>query len=189
MPTIGAAVNAETKARFEANALAQNKTASSLAASLITDYLGRVDGTGPTAPLYLSPPMTNLVLPPLSTRTERVHVRLDPYHYAELGRMASERQWHRGTYLANLFHAHHGRGPVLCDAEINALRQVARQLADLGRNFNQIARKLNSSLDNAHVAMGTEFELVRMLIDLEAAAVKNLLKANIKGWGISDVEA
>jgi hypothetical protein len=113
-------------------------------------------------------------------------VRLDPYYFAELGRLARERNWYRGTYLANLFCAHADRRPVLCDAEIDAVRKVARQLADLGRNINQIAKKMNASPDKTHLA--GDLELIRMLVDLEAAAVKCLVKANLRGWGISDGE-
>jgi thiazole synthase ThiGH ThiG subunit len=88
--------------------------------------------------------------------------------------------------LANLFCAHADRRPVLCDAEIGAVRQVARQLADLGRNINQIAKKVNAAPDKVHMA--ADFELIRMLVDLETAAVKGLVKANLRGWGVSDGE-
>jgi hypothetical protein len=189
MPTIGAAVNPETKESFESIAIARKTTASRLAASLIEEYLKQVRSIG------LPANQSGLVLPETalagrgSTKTEQVFVRLDPFYYAELGRLAEERHWYRGSYLANLFIAHVERRPVLCHTEIDAIRQVARQLADLGRNINQIARKLNTSLDNAHQQMSFDFELVKMLLELETSAVKDLIRANVRGWGISDGDA
>jgi hypothetical protein len=188
MATIGAAVSAETKDKFEALALGRNLTASRLAATLIGDFLAQEYGEPP------APDRTSLLPGAVAaarggSRTEQVFVRLDPYYHAELGRLAAERNWYRGTYLANLFQAHADRRPVLCDAEINAVRQVARQLADTGRNINQIARKLNTSLEHAHLVASVNFELVKMLIDLETNAIKELMKANLRGWGISDAEA
>jgi hypothetical protein len=185
MQTIGAAVNEVTKARFEAIANARGSTASRLAASLIISFLEQeMVGSAEVGQTGLSGAQ------PIGargrTKTEQVYVRLDPYYFAELGRLARERNWYRGTYLANLFCAHADRRPVLCDAEIDAVRQVARQLADLGRNINQIARKLNAAPDRVHLP--ADFELLRMLVDLETAAVKDLVKANLRGWGISDGE-
>jgi len=185
MPTIGAAVNEVTKARFESIASARGSTASRLAASLIIGFLEQ-ELVGAAADRRTELPGAELVGARGGTKTEQVYVRLDPYYFAELGRLARERNWYRGTYLANLFCAHADRRPVLCDAEIDAVRQVARQLADLGRNINQIAKKVNAAPDKVHLA--ADFELLRMLIDLESAAVRDLVKANLRGWGVSDGE-
>lgn len=188
MPTIGAAVNEVTKDRFESVARARGTTASRLAASLINEFLKKGQGHGkPDHGAALVP--SDAVDVCRGARTEQVYVRLDPYYFEELGRLARERGWYRGTYLANLFHAHSDRGPVLCEAEINAVRQVARQLADMGRNINQIAKKLNASPGSVHPALGADFELVRMLIEIEATTVKALLRANLRGWGVSDGKA
>lgn len=192
MATIGAAVSVETKAEFNSVARARGATPSRLAAFIIEDFLKRE--TSDTLSLM---PATEPVLRPHAsvaavlgeTRTKQVFVRLEPYYHDELVRLATERVWFPGTYLANLFYAHVDRRPVLCDAEINAVRQVARQLADMGRNINQIAKKLNSSLEHAHLVTSVDFEVVKMLIDLETNAVKDLIKANVRGWGMSDAEA
>jgi len=186
MATIGAAVNEVTKVRFEAIAKARGATASRLAASLIIEFLEK-EVLGSPAGCRTGLSFAGLTGARGGSKTEQVYVRLDPYYFAELGQLARERNWYRGTYLANLFCAHADRRPVLCDAEIDAVRQVARQLADLGRNVNQIARKANAAPDK--VLLPADFELVRMLIDLETAAVKNLVKANLRGWGVSDGEA
>jgi hypothetical protein len=189
MPTIGAAVTAETKERFETIARSREITASKLAASLVTSFLDK--GTSADSPQ--EPPLSSLIAARTTGfsaceegKTKQVFVRLEPSYYAELNRLAAERNWYRGTYLANLFYAHADRRPVMCDVEIGAVRQVARQLADIGRNINQIAKKINTSADHRHLVHSVDFELVKMLIELESSAVKELIKANVRGWGFDD---
>ena len=189
MAQIGTVVTDEIKVQFDLAARSRGTTSSRLAAAIIADFLAR--GTIADHALRQTawtPPIT-VQSKEFEAKTEQVFVRLDPFDFEELGRLAQERLWYRGTYLANLFRAHLTRSPVLCEAEINAVRQVARQLADLGRNINQIARKLNASPESAHLAFGADFELVRMLIEIETTTVKDLLKANLRGWGVSDAQA
>jgi hypothetical protein len=192
MATIGAAVTAETKAEFNSAARARGTTPSRLAASIIEDFLKRDAGNTSSLLPVPAPPLplpTSVPAVPSGARTRQVFVRLEPYYHGELVRLASDRVWFPGTYLANLFHAHVDQRPVLCNAEINAVRQVARQLADMGRNINQIAKKLNTSLEHAHLVTSVDFEIVKMLIELENNAVKDLMKANVRGWGVCDGEA
>jgi len=192
MATIGAAVSAATKAEFDFLARARGATPSRLAASIIEDFLKYQRGNLPSLLPTLTPAVQPTTLVPSAAdeaRSKQVFVRLEPYYHAELVRLSTERAWFPGTYLANLFHAHVDQRPVLCDEEINAVRQVARQLADMGRNINQISRKLNTSLEHAHLVSSVDFELVKMLIELETNAVKALMKTNVRGWGVSDAEA
>lgn len=189
MPTIGVAVSTEMKAEFESVARARGATASRLGASIIEDFLKREGGKTPSllpAPTRALPTVAAVAGPGTEARTKQVFVRLEPYYYDELNRLATERAWFAGTYLANLFCAHVDRRPVLCNAEIQAVRQVARQLADMGRNINQIAHKLNTSLEHAHLVGTVDFEVVKMLIELETTVVKDLMRANVRGWGVSN---
>lgn len=188
MPTIGVAVTSETKERFDAMARQRSITASRLGASLILEFLSRES----VEQKALGSRSVQRVETPAErggVKSEQVFVRLDPYYFGELGRLASERNWYRSTYLANLFRAHADQRPVLCEAEINAVRQVARQLAAAGRNLNQIAKTMNVSLSHAHLTMNGDFELIRMLLDLEMRSMKDLIQANLRGWGINDAEA
>ena len=189
MAQIGTIVTDEIKAQFDLAARSRGTTSSRLAAAIIGDFLAQgvvMDKAEKKTPWV--PPMT-MQAKEVEAKTEQVFVRLEPFYFEELGRLAQERLWYRGTYLANLLRAHVTNSPVLCEAEINAVRQVARQLADLGRNINQIARKLNASLEHAHLVTSLDFELVKMIIDLESSAVRDLMQANVRGWGVCDAEA
>ncbi|AOJ91796.1 hypothetical protein WK22_02125 [Burkholderia multivorans] len=111
-----------------------------------------------------------------------------PFKYRELERLASLRHWSRGTYLAYLFDVHLSGQPRLTEEELQALREATAQLSAVGRNVNQIARALNTSLDEAHQARALNFEHLERLIDLERERVKAAIRANLKSWGVSDGE-
>lgn len=115
-----------------------------------------------------------------------VRVRLSLFEYKELERLARGRHWKRSTYLGYLFQVHLTGQPRFSDDEMLALREATRQLSALGRNVNQIARALNISLDEAHLALAVPFEEMKALIDQERTHVKNLIRANLKSWGVTD---
>nr|WP_254218464.1 plasmid mobilization relaxosome protein MobC [Burkholderia multivorans] len=69
---------------------------------------------------------------------------------------------------------------------MQALREATAQLSAVGRNVNQIARALNTSLDEAHQAQALNFEHLKRLIDLERERVKAVIRANLKSWGVTD---
>lgn len=187
MAQIGTVVSEEVKAKFDVEARSRGTTSSRLAACLIEGFLTQqpnFDGQSRDQAIWGCSQVEGPE--PGETKTEQVFVRMEPFYFNELGRLAQERLWYRGTYLANLFRAHLTGAPVLCDAEINAVRQVARQMADLGRNVNQIARKLNISPGHADLVRSIDFDLITMLIDLESEAVKRLMRANVRGWGVCD---
>lgn len=170
---LGAAIDAARKAEFEALAQARSITPSRLLGVLIDDFLQR------------SPPPVGPLPPATRTKTEEVSVRLTPYHYVALQHLADARSWSRSTYLANLFYIHLDAKPRFAADELLALRQVARQLADMGRNVNQIAKSLHCSLDNAHMAMALDIDVLRMALDLEATMVKDLVRGNLDSWGVN----
>jgi hypothetical protein len=170
---LGAAVDAGRKAEFEAVAQAKSVTASRLLGELIDDFLHRE-------------PRPAQVLPPLGgPKSKEVAVRLTPFHYAELQRRADLQQWSRSTYLANLFYIHLDAKPRFRVDEVGALRQIARELANIGRNVNQIAKSLHCTLDSAHLAMALDFEMLHHTLDVEAKMVKELVRGNLDGWGVS----
>lgn len=185
MPTIGAAVTEATKQKFEFYAIARKLTPSRLAASIIQEFLDREGARASTeSNVELQTPSDTLA--PRGSRNHQVYVRMDQFHYMELGRLAAERNWYRGTYLANLFHAHTQRRPVLCEAEINAVRQVARQLADTSRSLNTLTRMLKASQESSNLVDSIKLEEIRELAESEASAVGALLRANLREWGVSD---
>lgn len=187
MAVIGARVDDGIKQAFDALSRARSVTTSRLAGTLITEFIKSQSGEAARTTAGAVLPAQAYHAAHAGAKTELVHVRLEPYYYEELGRLAAERRWYRSAYLANLLHAHVDRRPVLCHDEVNAVRQVARQLADIGRNVNQIAKKVNIDPDRADLS-AFDFELIRMLLEVESSAVKELVHANLRTWGATDVQ-
>lgn len=171
---LSAFIDPELKAAFHAFAQSQTLTKSKLLSVIVADFLSYA----PVKP-EISPA-------PDDIKSSGVYVRLTPHKYAELHRLATARNWHRSTYLAHLFDVHLSHNPHLDDQEMQTLRQLTEQLADLGRNLNQIAHTLHTSLDHAHLALAVDVELIKMLIDAERTAVKNVIRNNLNAWGVSD---
>lgn len=168
-------VGKDVKAALVAAAKAHGHSESSLLGLLINTFLER-----------------NPAPPPVSQEDEpegkedRVTARFTLDEGRALASLAAKRNMKRGTYLAALFRSHARLGVYLPEAELTALREASRELAALGRNVNQIARALNTSLDNAHVAMSLDFQHLGQLIASEREAVKTLIKASQKSWGEPD---
>ncbi len=173
MPVLGIWVDDETKSRFETIARERSMTTSRLAAPLILEFLSQGDQESAISLAASMPPQMPPDASVIHSKSLQVFVRMEPHYFAELGRLAAERRWYRGTYLRNLFRAHVERRPVMCVDEINAVRQVARQLADMGRNVNQIVKQLNTSIEHAHLVKSLDIELIRNLIEMEICARGN----------------
>ena len=178
-PELRTRVTDDVKAAFLAHAKDRGLTEARLLEVIITTFLQR------------DPPVLDPVEPDESKKlsgikSEDVRVRLSEFEYRELERLAAIRHWKRGTYLAYLFQVHLSGQPRFSEDEMFALRDTTTQLSALGRNVNQIARALNTSLDEAHLALAVPFEKMKALIDQERASIKGLVRANLKSWGVTD---
>lgn len=117
---------------------------------------------------------------------DRVTVRFPSTDWQELQRRSSGRGLKPSAYLRNLFRTHASQAPYFTDAEIDVLREANHQLVSLGRNVNQIAKALNTSLDDSDSAKAFEYEQMKGLIDSHRETVKALIRANLQSWGISE---
>ena len=133
--------------------------------------------------LRLTPAIEPVSQAPDPHKTAGLHVRLSPFQYAELRRLATACHWHPGTYLRHLFEVHLTGQPKFTDAELHALYQVAEQIADMGRNIHQIARALNTSPDSAHRAMAVPFDEMHSVLELEKSRINNLVAASLSRGG------
>jgi hypothetical protein len=167
-------VDATVKEAFRTEAESRALTESKLLEKLVEAFLKR-DATASTA----TPESQTAV------RSRQAHARLTPAEHAELGRVAAERGMSRGTYLAELFRANVYEQPRFSGPEIDALHRAAGQLAAVGRNINQIARALNTSLDEAHRATALDFEHLKKMIDEQRTYVNDLVRSNMRSWGVN----
>ena len=172
-PELKTRVATEVKQAFHAAALANGLTDSRLLEKLIEAFLKR------DMPEQATKPESQT-----GVRSTQAHVRLTPAEHADLGRVAAERGMSRGTYLGELFRANVYEQPRFTDNEIDALYRAMSQLSAVGRNINQIARALNTSLDEAHRASALDFEHLKKMIDEQRTHVKDLVRSNTQSWGV-----
>jgi hypothetical protein len=174
--TLGTAVSDEIKAAFVARAEATDRKPGLLLHDLVVKFLELEPP--PAAP----PPERG------GPRTGQVFVRLSPYHFEDLRIRSEARIWTRAVYLQRLYCMHADKRPQFCQAEVAALLQAARQLADLGRNVNQVARVLNAAPEQAWRVLALDLEAMRERVDATGSAVKALVRAHFEELEVGDVE-
>ena len=89
----------------------------------------------------------------------------------------------RAGWIINLIRAALTREPQLGDDEIDVLKASNFQLLSIGRNLNQIARRLNEGQTQQSVEMAMLDEL-RDKIDMHTAEVNHLIRSNTERWVI-----
>lgn len=164
MAVIGARVDSEIKQVFNALARARSTTASRLAGFLIADFIKADKGKAAQTIMRTELPAQAFPAAHAGVKTQLVHVRPEPYYHEKLGRLAARRKWYRSAYLASLLQAHVDRRSVLCHVEVYAVRHVARQHADIGRNLNQIARNVNIDPDRADISATLPYCVMRVTL-------------------------
>lgn len=125
---------------------------------------------------------TNIPANVHSMRTARVTIRLTVNEEEELTRRSVRLAMSRSRYLASLFRTHVTSAPYFSDEEMNVLRELTRQMGGIGRNINQIAKALNTSIENAHLLEAVELAQVHKLIMKERDGVAALIMQNLRSW-------
>lgn len=116
---------------------------------------------------------------------QQLGVRMKPPERALLAEVARARATSPANWLRSLALAHLTRKPQWNAAELDALRTVARELASIGNNVNQIARALNVAVHTGqyppHQGLATKeaAEVVRY----EMRRVAAMITGNFEYWG------
>jgi len=94
--------------------------------------------------------------------------------------MATSR-WINSLVQSNLINP-----PVLIDSAIIALKETDRELAAVGNNLNQIARKLNESIFKIEWVKIEKLEEVRREVKSVRAAIDELIRVSRNGWSVNN---
>lgn len=93
--------------------------------------------------------------------------------------MATTR-WIKSLVQSNLI-----QPPVLIDSAIMALKESDRELAAVGNNLNQIARRLNESVFKVELVRIEKLEEVRCEVKSVRSAIDELIIVSRNGWSVS----
>lgn len=166
---VGAYMDAGLAERFAAWARGTEGGASAALRRMVTEV---VEGKPPSAPAGVG-------------LGRQVSVRMKPPERALLAEVARGRATSPANWLRSLALAHLTRKPQWNTAELDALRVVARELASIGNNVNQIARALNVAVHSGqyppHQGLATKeaAEAVRY----EMRRVAAMITGNFDYWG------
>lgn len=164
-------VDIETKFAFQAVAVRQGTSEARLLQLLVSTFLRSNSLEGES-------------VAPTELKNERFSFRLHAKLKQDLSKRAAKQGMSPSSYVVAMIRAHLSQKPYFTQPELVALVQSRYELSATGRNLNQIARALNTSLDNADLARAAEIEQVRHDVMKFREVVDALVLANVAGWGI-----
>lgn len=171
---VGAYIDRVDANRFEAWASQTDGGTSAALRRLITTAL---DGKEPCAPKGTG-------------KGTQIGVRLKATEIAALAEAAKSRSCTPATWLRALAMVHLGRRPQWSPKEIDALREVFRELNAIGNNVNQIARSTNAAALSGEVPemQGYAVREAAERIRLEMRRVAAVITGNYDYWGLPDAD-
>lgn len=170
---ITARVSSETKAKFQALAAQYGLTESGFLKTLIN----RTIETVPTQAAKSAHPVRD------GARAERLYVRLYPDDRQLLAERAAARAMPSATYLAVLARSHLRHLSPLPEPERKAFERGVAELAAIGRNINQIARRLNQEGVVSGLTRSDVAHLIKVCTGL-LGHFKETIKANKASWAV-----
>lgn len=168
---VSAWIDVESKSLFVAKAKEMSYTESGLLGLIVRSFLGR------NHPEQVKPA-------PTETKDKRLGIFLTAAMKAEVEQRAREAGMSVSSYGNGLLMAHLKQKPYFTAIELDVLRQSNNELTAIGRNINQIARALNTSIDNTHLINVGELEGLAYLVKENRNYVRSLMRANLSSWGI-----
>ena len=173
MPVLKTLVEPETKAHFRRKAKTRGLSESELLRALVLAELGqKVDVGHPVEPCLANEDIN----------TERMTLRMPGYLLAATKTKAKTKGMTPSRYVAALVQSNYTGKPVLTDDELTALRANIRELAAVGRNINQIARKLNASFHEKDLVQLDTLADMAKLIERNRAALESFINASQNAW-------
>lgn len=103
-------------------------------------------------------------------RTKVTHVRINEDELEQFKRAAARLGVKPSRLHRKLIREASGCGPDLLKDEMEPVRNAARQLGAIGRNLNQITRKVNSG----ELAVGFDVKLITELVEYVHAATDSV---------------
>lgn len=171
---LSAWVPSELAERFRAQTRASDGGASAALRRLVTEAVeghppGRVSGGG---------------------SGEQVRIRLKAAERQALQAAADQRGTTAANWARSLLLAHLARRPQWTPAELDALRDLFREVSQIGGNVNQVARAMNTAAHTGQYPPGQAEEVAELvgLVRAEMRRIVAVMHGNWDYWGLPDAE-
>jgi predicted DNA-binding protein len=176
-PILSIRLGSDLKARWRAYCKASDKEPSTAIKEAIERQLAKVDGTQAPSKVY-----RQVTEAPCTAKKKRFEILLTPSEKAGLLERAaldgsSPRRWVVAALRAGLT-----KEPQFGMREIDALGESNYQLLAIGRNLNQIAKRLNEG-GKGGPAVET-IELLRATIKAHTDQVSRAMRASLERWDL-----
>lgn len=173
---IGVRLSEEALSNWTAYCRAQGEHPSTAIRQHIESTLEREASKGVKSPKRTRKPRRDQV-------KRRVTVELTESEIEGIRLRTQMRGGTRASWIISLIRSALTVDPQLGDAEMEALVESNYQLLSIGRNLNQISRRLNEGQKQQQVELAM-VESLRDQIDLHAASVERMILANRERWAI-----
>lgn len=180
-------VPGELAASFKARA---RQTDGGAAAALRRLIAQTVDDANSAADLHGASPARISIVPRGVGRGEQISVRLKAPERLALAEAAQAQGTTPANWIRSLTLIHLARRPQWNGAEVEALRDVFRELRAIGNNVNQMAHALNiATTTNMYPAeQGSAAREAVELVRIEMRRVVAVMTGNFDYWGLPDAE-
>jgi hypothetical protein len=112
----------------------------------------------------------------------RIEIKITDSELVKIESIAKEAGYSRNMWVAYLVRSHLTKAPQWGMRELEVLAESSSQLLHIGRNLNQIARALNTSLDASDTLKSEDVKQLRDIIESHTKMVAGLISANIHRW-------
>lgn len=116
-------------------------------------------------------------------KTNQINIKLPATKIAEITERAKQEGFpSRTTWVANVISQALDNKPVLNDEEANVIRASNRELSAIGRNLNQIARKINIEFRDSDRLKAEALEKLSDAIEQHKTLVSTFLDKSQNRW-------
>ncbi|EKL4200830.1 plasmid mobilization relaxosome protein MobC [Salmonella enterica] len=116
-------------------------------------------------------------------KTNQINIKLPAAKIDEITQRAKQEGFpSRTTWVVSVISQALDNKPVLNDEEANTIRASNRELSAIGRNLNQIARKLNIEFRDSDRLSAEAIERLSDAIEQHKTAVATFLEKSQKRW-------
>ena len=172
MPLLTARIDDAAKMQFRALARSRGQSESEFLRSLVQLLIARSE--------------VDACVPSVDSRKcaqARMTIRLPQFLVDGVVERSVRKGMKPSRWVAALVQSHLMALPVMTEGEVQALRASNRELAAIGRNLNQIARRLNAAFhDTEQVRLGVLMRLTEV-VDRQQASLHALVRASQGSWG------
>lgn len=172
----------DLKARWNTYCAGLGKKPGAAIREAVEAQLSKADGSPAAAASVRPAPKRQVDERPDEGQKARIEVRLTPSEKAAVHALAEAEGCSAQQWIINTVRATLTRQPQFGMRELDALGESNYQLLAIGRNLNQIAKRLNEGLPETFTV--EHIEKLRKVIEQHTELVSKAMRASLERWSV-----